>query len=70
MKIRSPTLSDCFEAQPDRAVELGERPVAAEMQRVQVGLDQRVPAAELLADQLFDRTPRRCPTGPTARRDR
>ena len=44
-----------FEPQPDRAVELGERPVAAEMQGVQVGLDQRVLAAELLADQLLDR---------------
>ena len=31
------------------------RPVAAEMQRVQIRLDQRVLAAELLADQLLDR---------------
>ena len=31
------------------------RPVAPEMQRVQIRLDQRVLAAELLADQLLDR---------------
>ena len=44
-----------FEPQPDRAIECTLCPVAPEMQRVQVRLDQRVLAAELLADQLLDR---------------
>ena len=47
-------LVGALETQPDRALVLGERPVAAELQCVQIGLDQTVPAAELLANQLFD----------------
>ncbi len=40
--------------QPDRALQVGQRPVAAEMQRVDVGADQLLLALELLADQLLD----------------
>ena len=48
-------LVDALQTQPDRALVLGERPVAAQTKRMQIGFDQRVPAAELLADQLLDR---------------
>src|SRR4029077_20291202 len=44
-----------FETQAARAVVRGECPVAPELQRVQIWLDQGVLAAELLADQLLDR---------------
>src|SRR5207248_9481289 len=44
-----------LEPQPDGASELGLSPIPAEMQRVHIRLDQRVFAAELLADELLDR---------------
>ena len=43
-----------LEPQPDRALQVLERPVAPEMQRVDVGADQLFLALELLADQLLD----------------
>ena len=55
MKMRSPTLSARWTPQPDRAFEVHERPVAAEMQRVLVGGEQLFLALELLLDQLLDR---------------
>ena len=57
-------------AQPDRAVQVRLRLVAADMQRVDVGGDQLVPALELLGQQLLDRPPAPCPAAPTARRGR
>ena len=41
--------------QADRAFEVHQRIVAAEMQRMHVWLDQLVLALELLGDQLLDR---------------
>ena len=53
--MRSPTLSARCKPQPDRAFEIEQRPVAAEMQRVLVGVEQLLLALELLGDQLLDR---------------
>ena len=50
-------VADCIgtlEPQPDRAVEIERRPVAAEMQRVLVGGKELLLALELLFDQFFD----------------
>ena len=54
MKMRSPTVLAALQSQPDRALEIHHRPVAAEMQRVLVGVEQLLLALELLADQLLD----------------
>ena len=54
MKMRSPTLSVFLHAQTNRAFEVLQRPVAAEMQRVDVGGQQLFLALVLLADQLLD----------------
>ena len=54
MKMRSPTVVGALEPQADRAIEIHHRPVAAEMQRLLVGVDQLLLALELLADQLLD----------------
>ncbi len=40
--------------QPDRALQVRQRPVAAEMQRMDVGADQLLLRLELLADELLD----------------
>ena len=53
--MRSPTLSALLHAQPDRAFQVLQRPVAAEMQRVNVRRQQLFLALVLLADQLLDR---------------
>ena len=48
-------LVGALQTQADRAFVLGQGPFAAEIERAQIGPDQGVLAAELLADQLFDR---------------
>ena len=55
MKMRSPTASDLLHRQSDRAAQMLERIVAAEMQRMHVRRDQLVLALELFAEQFDDR---------------
>ncbi len=54
MKMRSPTASARLSRSPIGMIDVHHHPVAAEMQRVPVGVEQLLLALELLADQLLD----------------